>query len=144
MPSTPESTEKRRWLRSNRRLYCTVSTEAVCVLAGIPLIEIATDEHTRVHSAACRINPKSGKSLLVRCEERQVTQRKWKERLSRSSKREWTRLLVHDLEAWLERTQVQMNFYLTQVMSGHGAFNAYLFRMKLAESPKCINCDRRE
>ncbi len=36
-----------------------------------------------------------------------------------------------------------MNFYLTQVMSGHGAFNAYLFRMKLAESPECSNCDRR-
>ncbi len=36
-----------------------------------------------------------------------------------------------------------MNFYLTQVMSGHRAFNGYLFRMKLAESPKCSKCDRR-
>ncbi len=49
-----------------------------------------------------------------------------------------------------------MNFYLTQVISGHGAFNtytqvisghrafnAYLLCMKLAENPKCTNCDRR-
>ncbi len=36
-----------------------------------------------------------------------------------------------------------MNFYLRQVMSGHGAFNAYLFRMKLVESPECTNYDRR-
>ncbi len=36
-----------------------------------------------------------------------------------------------------------MNFYLTQVMSGRAAFNTYLFRMKLVESPECINCDRR-
>ncbi len=36
-----------------------------------------------------------------------------------------------------------MNFYLTQVMSCHGAFNTYLFHMKLAESPDCFNCDRR-
>ncbi len=36
-----------------------------------------------------------------------------------------------------------MNFYLMQEMSGHGAFNAYLFRMKLVESPDCSNCDRR-
>ncbi len=36
-----------------------------------------------------------------------------------------------------------MNFYLTQVMSGNGAFNVYLFRMKLVESPDCSNCDRR-
>ncbi len=28
-------------------------------------------------------------------------------------------------------------------MSGHGAFNAYLFRMKLVDSPDCSNCDRR-
>ncbi len=28
-----------------------------------------------------------------------------------------------------------MNFYLTQVMSGHGAFNTYLFHMKLVDSP---------
>ncbi len=26
---------------------------------------------------------------------------------------------------------------------GHGAFNAYLFRVKLAESLECTNCDRR-
>ncbi len=36
-----------------------------------------------------------------------------------------------------------MNIYLMQVMFGHGAFNAYLFRMKLAEGPDCSHCDRR-
>ncbi len=36
-----------------------------------------------------------------------------------------------------------MNFYLTQVTSSHGAFNAYLFHMKLADSPECSNCDTR-
>ncbi len=36
-----------------------------------------------------------------------------------------------------------MNFYLTQVMSGHGEFNAYLFRMKLTDSFNWSNCDRR-
>ncbi len=36
-----------------------------------------------------------------------------------------------------------MNFYLTPVMSGHGEFNANLFRTKLVESLDCSNCDRR-
>ncbi len=36
-----------------------------------------------------------------------------------------------------------MNFHLTQVMSGHRAFNAYLFCVKLANSPDCSNCERR-
>ncbi len=37
----------------------------------------------------------------------------------------------------------QMDFYITQVMSSHGAFNKYLFHMRLAESNKCVNWDRR-
>ncbi len=37
-----------------------------------------------------------------------------------------------------------MNFYFTQVMSGHGEFNAYLFRMKLVENSECTNCDGKE
>ncbi len=68
------------------------------------------------------------------CEERQVTLRKWKKRLSRSSKGEWSCLLIHDLEAWLKRDLGQMNFNLTRDMPGHGAFNPYLFNMKLDES----------
>ncbi len=86
---------------------------------------------------------KRGKALQVRRKERQVTFGKWKERLSGSSKGEWTLLLIHNLKAWLERGHGQMNFYLTQVISGHGAFNVYLFHMKLVESPKCANCGRR-
>ncbi len=54
-----------------------------------------------------------------------------------------TRLLIPDLEGWLERDHGQMNFYLKHVMSGHGMFNAYLFRMKLADSPDCSNWNRR-
>ncbi len=79
----------------------------------------------------------------VRREERQVTLHKWKEQLSESSKGEWTHLLIRNRDAWLERGHGQMNFHLTQVMSGHGAFKAYLFHMKLVESPECSNCDRR-
>ncbi len=37
----------------------------------------------------------------------------------------------------LGRGHEQMDFYLTQVMSSHVAFSAYLFRMKLAESLEC-------
>ncbi len=124
-------------------VYHTVSTEAVCALVGIPQIKIVTGECRRVYSATCRVKPKSVKALRVRREERQVTLHKWKEGLSESSKGEWTCLLIRNLDARLERGHGQMNFYLTQVMSDHRAFKAYLFRMKLEESPDCSNCDRR-
>ncbi len=54
-------------------------------------------------------------------------------------KGEWTCLLIRNLEVWSERGHGQMDFHLTQVMSCNGAFNVYLFRMKLEESPKCAN-----
>ncbi len=101
--------------------YRIISTEMFCMLAGIPPIEIVTDERRRVYSATCRVKPKSAKALRVRCEERRVTLCIWKEWLSESSKGKWTHLLIRNLDAWLERGYRQMNFYLTQVISGHGA-----------------------
>lgn len=35
-----------------------------------------------------------------------------------------------------------MNFHLTQVLSGHGCFNDYLFRMGKVEAPSCSHCSR--
>ncbi len=85
--------------------YRTISTEAVCVLAGIPPIEMVADERRRVNSATRQVKPKSAKALWVRREERQVTLRKWKERLSESSKGEWTCLLIRNsTRGWREAT----------------------------------------
>ncbi len=123
--------------------YRTVSTEAVCMLVGIPPIEIVADERKRVYSTTCWISWGSGKALQLRCNKRYVTLYNLEKRLSGSLKRDWIDLLIQNLKMWLERGYGQMEFYLTQVMSGHGAFNAYLFCMKLPESPKCANCDRK-
>jgi len=36
----------------------------------------------------------------------------------------------------------ELNFHLTQVMSGHGCFNQYLHKMGIKESPVCSHCDQ--
>ncbi len=46
--------------------YCTVSTEAVCVLTGIRPIEIAADECRRLFSVTHQIIPGRGKVLRFR------------------------------------------------------------------------------
>ncbi len=131
---------EQRWLWYNRKLlrcvsaYRTVSSEAVCMLTTkIPPIELVMDECKRIYraySATHRISLGSGKVLWVRCDKKQITLQKWEEQLSGSSKGEWTHPLIHNLEAWLER--------------GHrGAFDMYLYLIKLVESPKCANWDRR-
>lgn len=35
-----------------------------------------------------------------------------------------------------------MDYYLTQVSTGHGGFNTYLYRFKKSDSPECIFCQQ--
>ena len=42
----------------------------------------------------------------------------------------------------MNRGHGELNFHLTQVMSGHGCFNQYLHKMGIKESPVCSHCDQ--
>jgi len=69
---------------------------------------------------------------------------KWKARISLAEKGEWTRTLICDLDQWMSRSHGQMNFHLTQVLSGHGCFNEYLHRVRIKAGPEYSHCtDRR-
>ncbi len=145
-----KGTEEQRWfwflVQWKAALRCvsayhTVSTEVS--RPGVSLIEILMVEHERLYSSTRQISPGRGKVLRVRCDKRQVTLHKWEERHFGSSKGEWSRLLIWNLVVWLERGHREMYFYLTQRMSGYVAFNTYPFHMKLMESTKCANCDKR-
>ncbi len=106
-------------------------------------VDLVADKCKRVYSSSRQISPGCGKALQFKCNKIQVILHKWKEWFSGSSKGEWTHLIIYNLEVWLGRGHGQMDFYLTQILSGHAAFNAYLFHTKLVERTDCINCDRR-
>ncbi|CAB0001559.1 unnamed protein product, partial [Nesidiocoris tenuis] len=44
------------------------------------------------------------------------------------------------LGPWLGRSQGEVDFFLTQLLTGHGAFRAYLHKMGRARSPMCLHC----
>ncbi len=111
-------------------LHC-LHTGSLCAGRYTP-IEIVADVRKRIYSATCWINPKSGKAL----------QSSVKKDKSRSVNGRNGSLKARK-QSGLVCGNGQMNFYLTQVMSGQGAFNGYLHHMKLVESHKCTNCDRR-
>ncbi len=130
-PLTPRSTKQQSCFWINRRLLYGVSV----FIALYPQRQIVC---WRVYPDPIHvILVQGGKKCWARCDERQTILCKWKEWFSRSSKRMRIHLLIH------ERGHGQMDFYLTQVMSGRGPFNASLFHMRLVENPKCDNCDRR-
>ncbi|GBP92528.1 Retrovirus-related Pol polyprotein from type-1 retrotransposable element R1 4 [Eumeta japonica] len=44
------------------------------------------------------------------------------------------------IDVWLNRNHGEVNYYLTQMLSGHGFFRAYLHRFKRDDSPECLSC----
>ncbi|KAL7723066.1 hypothetical protein ACLKA6_018416, partial [Drosophila palustris] len=52
----------------------------------------------------------------------------------------WTHQLIKDLKPWLFRRHGQLNFYLAQLLTGHGCFKSYLHRFKHAADPFCEHC----
>ena len=122
--------------------YRTVSTEAVCILARTPPIDLLAEERAEVYKEKKKAKTKTAVERVKR-DARSALLQKWKERLASSEKGEWTRTLICDLEQWMSRTHGQLNFHLTQVLSGHGCFNQYLFKMGIIPDPQCSHCSHR-
>lgn len=43
-------------------------------------------------------------------------------------------------DLWINRTHGNLNYYLTQVITGHGNFRNYLFKIKKSDNPDCLFC----
>ena len=64
----------------------------------------------------------------------------WQQRWTLSSKGHWTYRLIPITETWVNRRHGEVNFYLTQLITGHGCFRAYLFKCRNDDSPTCPSC----
>jgi hypothetical protein len=106
--------------------YRTVSTEALQVLASSVPIDPMVEGRTNI------LEGKQAKSENTR-----RIRKKWQERWSNSTKGGWTRKLIPQIEPWLTRKHGQMDFHLTQALTGHGCFGAYLHRIGKADTPAC-------
>lgn len=57
-----------------------------------------------------------------------------------STKGRWTHRLIPQVDVWIGREHGQVNYYLTQMLSGHGCYRAYLHKYKHEDSPECPTC----
>lgn len=76
----------------------------------------------------------------VKAQLRKRTLRRWKLRLRVANDGAWTRVLIPDVEKWVDRGHGEVDNHLTQILTGHGCFREYLFRIKRTDSPRCIAC----
>lgn len=111
--------------------YRTVSTEAATVIARVIPIDLQIEERAASY----------GKSKEERGAIREQTLTKWQERWEQGQKGAWTRELIRDVIPWYNRRFGEVDFWLTQVLSGHGCFEAFVHKIGKKASPTCRFCD---
>ncbi|KAM8702461.1 hypothetical protein ACLKA7_001792 [Drosophila subpalustris] len=106
--------------------FRTVSEVAALVVAGmIPLDLLAAERSS---------------GISVNRVQREDTIMQWQTRWLHSVNGSWTRRLIKDIRPWIQRRHGHVDFYICQLLTGHGCFRAYLYRFKHADSPYCDHC----
>lgn len=112
------------------RAYRTTSTKALLVLARVPPIHLLVDQRNQILNEQPRCE--SENNTLI------DSWKKWWD--IEDGVASWTKALIKDVGPWILRKHGETNFYLTQILTGHGAFNAYLHKFKVSDSAECIYC----
>lgn len=115
--------------------YRTVSEPAVLVVAGVIPVKLLAEERKAIYHRKGEADKDT-----VRREERARTYRRWQEMWENDNRGRWTASLIPQVQPWVERRFGEVDYYLTQFLTGHGYFRAYLHRMGIAVEPECIYC----
>lgn len=117
--------------------YRTVSTDAALVIAGMIPVDLLAKEAWSLYYGRNTHEFSAEKCLAAT---RQRTMREWQARWDASEKGRWTKRLIPDLQRWMDRSHGEVNYHVTQLLTGHGGFRAYLHRFRLEETPCCDSC----
>lgn len=118
--------------------FRTVSADAVSVIAGLTPTEILADERRSLYLQ--RRSTQVDTHEEIRTQVRNNSVARWQTKWDASSKRRWTHRPIPEVKAWQNRNHGEVNYYVTQILTGHGCFRAYLFKYNHKESPYCQNC----
>lgn len=117
--------------------FRTISEEAVCVISGTLPLRVLAEERRALYQRK-RSTTLSAEEL--RTKERQNSISRWQLQWDAAEKGRWTHHLIPRIDVWLNRSHGEVDYYLTQMLSGHGCFRAYLHRFKHDDSPECPSC----
>ncbi|KAJ8963204.1 hypothetical protein NQ318_018670 [Aromia moschata] len=119
--------------------YRTISTVAALVISGTPPIRLQIEERARTYGKDEDTKRKEEK------EEKEETIRKWQREWEDTVEvGQWTKRLIPNVATWTNRKHGNVDYYLTQMLSGHGCFAAYLHKFALIESDICWYCQERD
>lgn len=114
--------------------YCTVLADAAFVVASMPPIDILVIERHYMYNN--KNDPEAKRKA------REDTIRSWQTRCDESNKGRWTHRLNSSTDQWLNRKHGDVNYHITQFLTGHGCFPTYLHRFGKLDSPVCWYCEQ--
>jgi len=117
------------------RAYKKISTAAAMVIAGLVPAHLLAWKRSERHRRKSEGDQERVKDVI-----REEVIHRWQQEWNREPNGQWTRSLIKDLSAWLNRKHGTVDFHTTQMLSGHGCFGKYLWRFKKLENPRCIDC----
>lgn len=127
--------------------YRTISLDAACLLARVPpLIMIAELRgNTYLRMKELRNNNEVDERSVrgLKEEEIRLLRERWRTHLNRANVAggRLVKAIQPKFEEWLDRSYGFLTYRLTQLLTGHGCFAAFLCRINKLESPSCLECD---
>ena len=107
----------------------------MAVIAGMIPIDLLAQERTRIYDRSAEVG-RTEAADEARRQTLQTLQESWRA----GTKGRWTHLLIQDIMRWLGREHEEVNFYLTQFLTGHGYFRYYLNKLCKVNTPRCKYC----
>ncbi|KAF0748877.1 Uncharacterized protein FWK35_00017643 [Aphis craccivora] len=68
------------------------------------------------------------------------TEAEWQRRWDVAVTGRWTMTLIPNISRWTGRRFGEVNYHLSQFLSGHGCLGKYLYKIKKVENTNCVDC----
>lgn len=101
-------------------------------------IHLMVEERAEVHRR--KREDQSTNPHTINKETRAAITMKWQQIWDASTKGRWTHRLIPDIIAWTTRKHGEVDYYLVQLLTGHGGFRAYQHRFRLHDAASCPVC----
>lgn len=115
------------------RIACafrTILYDVVCVVAGMVPIELLADERSRIHRYERRDMGSDPVSITLE-------EKRWQRDSETSPKARWTHHLIPSIRKWVEREHEEVDYYLSQMLTGHGCCCAYQYCFRHDVASEC-------
>lgn len=128
---------QRKMLLRVASAYKTTSNEALQIITGITPIDIMVEERVRMH----RRNGQTLEEARLTAKDKSIEtwQRRWSENLHKG---QWTKKLIPVIKTWLECKHRQLDYFLTQALTGHGSFRTYTKKIGKDIDDACVYCQQ--